>query len=227
MRRPICAISLVACVAACVVACAVACGDREPGDLGDLRPTSPPPSRFELSIARELTARVGEPPTVHCATVYGMPRGCTATLAEGTKLPIRLRPVGTQVRWQVDGLVVKAAPIEDYLRGVLEDLGAAQAVDCGARLRRLAPGDRVACALARGGTAFVTVAADGALALEVALDPAAAKARTDVVTDLEVRSKALDRTALPFGLAHAALRHTEDADEDEGAPSDAKVESRP
>ena len=150
---------------------------------------------------------------MHCATVYGMPRGCTATLAEGAKLPIRVREVGKQVRWQVDGLVVMARPIEDYVRGVLEDLGAAQTVDCGARIHHVPPGDRVICALAGGGKAFATIAPDGSFALELALDPAAAAARTDAVKDLEARSK--------------ALQHTEDADEDEGAPSDARVESRP
>ncbi len=80
--------------------------------------------------------------------------------------------------WHVDGLVVRVAVIETYLTQLVADLGARQRVDCGRVLRRLEPGDRIACALERGGTAFVTVHADGSFEPEVVLDPASAHARS-------------------------------------------------
>ena len=165
VRRLVCAIAL------------VACGDRERAQT----PPPPQPSALERAIARDLTARFGAALVVRCVTVYGFPRGCTATFGDGGKLAIKVRDAGRRLSWKVDGLVVSAQPIEDYVRGVLDDLGIAQVVSCGARVRLLAHGDRVECALASGGKAFVTIAADGALALELALDPAAARARTEEV----------------------------------------------
>jgi len=191
--------------------CAVvlaACGDRE-----HAAPPVDQPSALETAIARDLTARFGAAPVVHCASIFGYPRGCSATL-DGERFGIRVRDVGRTWRWQVLGLVVTMAPIEAYVRGVLDDLGATQGVACGARVRHVAPNDRVACDLARGGKAFVTIAADGAITLELALDPTAAKARSEPVPGLEHRSR--------------ALAHTDESDDDEvGVTTDAGVESAP
>jgi hypothetical protein len=194
----------------CLV-CAVvlaACGDREHAER-----QIDQPSRLEIAIARDLTARFGVAPTVRCASIFGYPRGCSASLG-GERFGIRVRDVGRTWRWDVLGLVVAVAPIEDHVRGVLDDLGQGQGVACGMRVRHLAPGDRIACDLARGGKAFVTIAADGAFDVELALDPAAAKARSEPVTGLEHRSR--------------ALAHTDESDDDEvGATTDAGVESAP
>ena len=195
--------------------CAVllaACGDREHAD--GHRP--PHPSALEAAIARDLAARFGTAPTVHCATFLGYPRGCIAALPDRETLAIRVRDAGHRWAWQVAGLVVRAQPIEDHVRRVLDDLGAGQGVACGPRVRYLAPDDRLECALARGGKAFVTIAADGAMAVELALDPAAAKARSEDGVDLERASR--------------ALAHTDERDDDDvggGAATDAGVESAP
>jgi hypothetical protein len=62
--------------------------------------------------------------------------------------------------------------------------------------------------------AFVTIAGDGAMALELALDEAAARARTDEVKDLEKTSRALEKT-------------DDDDEDDDSARTDAGVESAP
>ena len=185
VRRLVCAI---------VVA---ACGDREHAE-----PRPKQPSKLESAITRDLSAKLGEPPVVHCVTLFGYPRGCTATLADRSTLAIRVHDAPKRWTWEVAGLLVDARPIEAYVGGVLEDLGAAQGVSCGTRMRGLAPGGRVECGLARGGKAFVTIGAEGAMSLELALDPGAARARSEAATDLERASRALE--------------HTEDEDEDEG-----------
>lgn len=196
VRRLVCAVLL------------VGCGDRERA-----APQADPPSALETAIARDLATRFGAAPVVHCRTIFGYPRGCTATL-DKERFAIRVREAGRRWAWDIPGLVVMTQPIEDHVRGVLDDLGATQAVACGPRVRHLAPNERVVCELARGGKAFVTIAADGALALELALDPAAAKARTEDIMGLDRVSR--------------ALAHTDESDDDEGgATTDAGVESAP
>ena len=124
--------------------------------------------------------------------------GCEVRLPDGTAIPIAVHDGGAAWDWRVDGLLVSAAPIEAHVRGVLADLGVAQDVACGARLRRVAPGARVECSLARGGVAFVTIDARGKLAVELALDPAVATARRQAGSeDLAAMSRALDRPEAP------------------------------
>jgi hypothetical protein len=62
-------------------------------------------------------------------------------------------------------------------------------------VQRLVPGQRLACTLSGGGAACVQVAADGALSLELALDPATAAARGSAATEADLlhRSRALDK----------------------------------
>ncbi len=85
--------------------------------------------------------------------------------------------------WRLDGALVLADDLEVYLRGVTADLGAPQAAQCGARIRSVVIGERIECALGRGGKAFVTVNGDRTTAVEVELDPAAGLARSEVVRD--------------------------------------------
>jgi hypothetical protein len=162
-----------------------ACSDREP------REAPPRELPLETRIARELTAKLGVPVTTRCAVVGGTPIACHAVLADGTPLPIAIA-AGS---WQIPGHVIATAPIQSYVQGVLHDLGVAQQATCGPAVRRLAPGERIACSLSGGGEAFVEIARDGALAVELDLDPAAAAARTHGESDAELvrRSRALDR----------------------------------
>jgi hypothetical protein len=185
------------------VICAIAaCGGHD-----DAPPPAPIlPSSLEAGIARDLGAKLGAVVTVHCTKLFGVPRACTATLADGSKIAVHIRDRGKQWGWEIDGMIVSVAPIEAYVAGVVEDLGAAQAVDCGARVRRLVAGERVACKLARGGAAFVTVAKDGTFALELALDEGAARARTEGIDPKQLESRS------------RALEHTDDDDEVESAP---------
>ncbi len=194
MRRLVCAFVL------------AACGDREAAP-----PATRSASKLELAIARDLTAKLGAAPEVRCRAMFGL---CVATLPDRSTLAIRVRDHGAQWAWEIEGLVVDARPIEAYVGSVLADLGAAQGVACGARIRHLAPGARVVCTLAGGGKAFVTIARDGTMSLELAMDAGAARARTDDVVGLEKASRALEKT-------------DDDDEEDEGARTDGGVESAP
>lgn len=182
-----------------------ACGDGEHAE----RKPPPQPSPLEAAIARALATKLGAAPKLHCAMLAGFPLGCFATLPDGKRLAIRVRDDGKHWTWKLDGLLVSAQPIEDYVRASLDDLGAVQNVFCGVRVRHLVAGERVACSLANGGEAFVTIAADGTMALEVELDPAAAEARArdPAPGDLERASK--------------ALQHTEDDEDEDSVAQDA------
>ncbi len=175
-----------------LIACAAACGDR-----GAPTGVAPPSSSLERAIAGDLSARVGAPVDVRCIELIGVPLGCMIAMPDGSALPVALHDAGSAWRWSIDGRLVSAAPIEAYVRDVVRDLGAAQSVTCGAALRRLPAGERVACHLERGGAAFVAVGSDGALRVEVQLDPAAAAARDEPETG--AHDRALD--GLSRGLA--------------------------
>jgi hypothetical protein len=150
---------------------------------------APPP--LETAIARALTARFGVPVTTRCAIIGGTPIACHASLADGTQLPIAI----AGKTWHLAGRVVETAPIAAYVQGVLADLGRSERATCGPAVQRVAPGQRIACALSGGGAAFVEIASNGALAVELALDRAAAAARTSGEPERELlrRSRALDR----------------------------------
>jgi hypothetical protein len=163
----------------CVVCIAalIACSDHAASEAA-----LPDQSPLERAIAHDVDARLGAASYVHCVEILGVPLSCSALLPDRSELPIALHDAGSAWEWSIDGRLVAAAPIEAYVRDVVRDLGAAQSVTCGAALRRLPAGERVACHLERGGTAFVSVAADGTLGVEVQLDPAAAAARGEPVT---------------------------------------------
>ncbi len=93
-------------------------------------------------------------------------------------VPISVDRTADGWSWRVRGLVVRSGTIEAYLAAELADLGAAQAVACGPPVHVIEAGDRIACTLANGGTAFAIVRADGSFSTEIELDPKAAEART-------------------------------------------------
>lgn len=158
-------------------------------------------NKLETAIARDLAAKLGAAPAVRCALLWSIPIRCTATLPDHSTVAIAIRDTGTQYAWRVIGTIFPVAPLEKFVEDELADLGAAQNVFCGARIQHV---DRLVCELERGGKAFVAIAADGTPSVELALDPAAAKARSDGPADLEHRSK--------------ALAHTEDDDDEVDSP---------
>lgn len=168
----------------------VACGGGERSDVARKSP-------LETAIARELTAKLGEPTSATCTIIANLPVRCEAALADGTKLPIEITSERKEWAWRVGGRVVETAPITEYLNASLADLRVAQQANCGPRLAFVAPDDRLGCKLSGGGMAFVRFAADGTTSLELAIDPASAAARGEVVTparDLELTatSRALE-----------------------------------
>jgi hypothetical protein len=154
------------------------------GACGDPPPDSPPPppaakpSHVEQTIATQLSAKLGRATTVSCTAT-----GCTADLGDAV-LPIAIAKGSGDLSWSVDGLLVRAAPIEAYLSAALVDLGAPQKVSCGPAIRSVPAGARIECALERGGKAFAVIAANGTFATEIDLDPAAAEARSTDATQL-------------------------------------------
>jgi len=105
------------------------------------------------------------------------PTRCIADLGDA-KLPLAITHSPDGWTWQVSGLLVRAEPIEAYLRDALDDLGAKQRLTCGPAIRSVEPGARIECTLENGGRAFATIQASGAFTTEIVLDPAAANARS-------------------------------------------------
>lgn len=166
----------------------VACGEHGPSE-----PARRPP--IELDVERELAARFGGAVTARCAVVAGVPMACLAVI-DGLALPVAVEAAGSAWTWRIDGRVVATAPVVAYIDGVLGDLGVAQTARCGPAAVRLPPGQRLPCKLSGGGVAFVDVAREGRVSLELALDPAVAAIRAEPVPDRELvrASRALERT---------------------------------
>lgn len=136
--------------------------------------------RIEAAVERGLGERVHVPLRVRCVWI---PPRCRATLPDGSHLPVWLGVRHGEIVWRLDGALVFADDIEAYLREALADLGAPQTAECGARVQAIAARDRVPCQLQHGGKAFVTVNADGTTSIEIVLDPVAAAARAEPVSD--------------------------------------------
>lgn len=170
-----------------------ACGDRQVSDRA--RPTP-----VETAIARDLTARFGTSVAVRCDAVGTFPLACTGKLPDGTELPIAITHTKHAWDWHVDGVVVDTQAVVSFVQDGLASVRVEQAVDCGSRIQVIPHGDRVVCKLAGGGVAFVAFAPDGSASLELALDPAAAAARTELMTadkdrELAAQSKELETLA--------------------------------
>lgn len=179
----------------------IACGDRKPSEGARKSP-------LETAIARDLTARIGQPVSATCIMVAGLPTKCEATLADGTKLPIEIASEGREWAWKVGGLVIDTAPIAAHITKALGDLEIAQQVNCGARTAFVETGGRLACKLSGGGTAFVRFEKDGTTSLELALDAASAAARGEPVTPER------DRELTSISRALEALEGESDGEEE-------------
>ena len=170
-------------------------------------------ARLEIEIARGLTARFAVAVTTQCSFIAGMPFDCKGVFPDRTALPIavnRARP-GPGWDWRIEGQVVETGPVAAHVAGMLTDLGVAQTVTCGPMIRRIEPGERIACKLSGGGVAFVDVAGDGTTAYELAIEPAAAGARGEQITVLRDRELSSTSTS----LAHLAA---DPGENDEGPP---------
>lgn len=145
------------------------------------------------------------------------PTRCAVTVVGGATLAVTVSAAaggGREVRWESEEVVVTAA-VARWLGAELAELGLDVAVDCGPPLVAAAPGTstRVTCALGGGGAAWVDVAADGGLAVELALDARIARARTE---DVDVAG--LDELSRALDTAEARADGEGEADDDEGAP---------
>jgi hypothetical protein len=184
-------------VATLIIAVTVACSSRT-----DRNAQARESSKIEAAIERQLGARVGVALRVRCVWIAP---SCRATLPDGTHLGIRLSVSGGALAWRLDGTLVLADDLEQYLRDALADLGKPQAVRCGARIRNVAAEDHVQCQLQEGGKAFVVVHADGTTSTEIVLDAVAGDARAEPVT--------LERDASLRDMSKK-LEHADDEAED-------------
>jgi hypothetical protein len=153
----------------------ISCGDQK---ASETRRRSP----LETGIARDLTERLNVPVSASCTLIAGMASKCEASLGDGTKIPIEVKSDKKDWVWRVAGIVVEEQEIASHVKSALGDLHIDQRVDCAPHVHVVAPGDRIACKLSGGGLAFLQIAADGSASLELALDPAAATARGELVT---------------------------------------------
>lgn len=190
----------------------ISCGDQK---VSELRRRSP----LETAIARELTQRFRTPVTATCTLIAGMASKCEASLADGTNIPIEVKSEKQDWVWRVDGIVVEATSIEEYVAGALADLKLEQRVECSPAIHVVAAGDRVACKLSGNGVAFVQIAADGTGSLELALDAEAAAARSEPVTPEKDREM--------FELSKSLEAREGESDGEEAVPSDAGVTVAP
>ena len=188
--------------------CLAACGPSS---------STSPPTPVELAIAYGLLERFGVAVDATCTGLYPP---CVARFPDGLELPIDLRFTADGWDWHVRGRVISTEAIERYLHDEVADLGAPQDVRCTPHVRAVVGGDRIVCRLGRGGSAFVTVRADGATSVEIVLDPAAAIVRSEQVTP--EREREIEQTSR--ALAHMA----DDEDDDEGlAATDAGAPGDP
>lgn len=148
-------------------------------------PAGPQPTPLEAAITQQLGRRAGATVTVQCTMT---PPRCAARMPDHAVLPIALASDRGAWTWRVDGLLVRAQDLEAMITGALTDLAVPQEVACGARVRRVAPDDRVMCELGQGGRAFVVIHADGTTTLELALDAAAGAARAGEPTPADDRA---------------------------------------
>lgn len=169
-----------------------------------------------MAIARDLTARFGTPAAVTCQLVTTVPLRCTATLADGTVLPIAIEHGKTEYGWRVDGIVIEAKPIVGFVEAGLASVHVSQAVDCGPPVQVIQPGERLVCKLAGGGAAFVAIAPGGEASLELALDPAAAAARTELLS--ADRDRELTRQSLELETLAGESDGEEEVPADAGVP---------
>lgn len=156
---------------------------------GGERSSSPEVTALERAIDQALGKRFGGGVVTRCPPLVPT---CSAKLSDGSTLPIFVN--GGE--WRVIGMVVVSDALEDYVRAELADLGAVQGVRCAPRVRRVEPDERIECGLEHGGKAFITVHMDGSTAVELALDAAAARARSEPESsDLAKASHALENAA--------------------------------
>ncbi|MBA3459705.1 MAG: hypothetical protein H0T46_07075 [Deltaproteobacteria bacterium] len=144
---------------------------------------------------------------------------CSVRLPDGTDAAIDLTWNDGGWDWRVRGMLITTDELEAYLRDEVADLGAPQGVRCAPKIRLVTAGERIECWLARGGKAFFTVRADGTTAIEIAMDPTSANARSEMVTP--ARERELDS-------ASRALEHADDdnASEHEDAAASAAGDPR-
>lgn len=186
------------------------CGRSEPPG----RVESPVEAQIRHSLAAQLAPIGVDVQAVECA-----PPRCTATLAGGATINLTTTAAGASgaVDWTLDGLVVAAAPLEDYVRHELDDLGVTARIDCGPRARAAHVGDRLRCVIAPpiGGLAWATIRdPSGAVAVEIALGDEAAQART-----VETDQAALEQMSLALGgrADDAGAADDGDGEGDDGA----------
>jgi hypothetical protein len=153
----------------------VACGDRQATER-------PVPSPVETAIARDLTARFGTPVTARCVVLTVVPLKCTATLGDGTELPIAIEHARKEWGWRVDGRVIETKSVVQFVQEHLANIHVTQAVDCGTPVQVVKPSEQLVCKLAGGGAAFIAFAPDGEASIELALDPASAAARMELTS---------------------------------------------
>ena len=118
-----------------------------------------------------------------CTLIAGMASSAKRRSVDGTKIPIEVKSDKKDWAWRVAGIVVDQQAITEHVKSRAHR----SACRSDASIARQpcmssAAGDRIACKLSGGGLAFLQIAADGNASLELALDPASAAARGELVT---------------------------------------------
>jgi len=172
----------------------------------------PPRPDLEAALARDLAARYGDVAAVHCAIVLGVPLACRLALADGRELALVVRDGDGAWSYAVAGTVIDARQIVARVEHELHRVGVAQRARCGPALQQVALPARLVCALSGGGAAYVDVGNAGSIAIELAIDPAAAAVRGEAMTPAH-EQELIERSR--------ALEHALDDGDDRGGDGDA------
>lgn len=161
-----------------VVLLAVACRGERGGDA------------VARAVADGVRAQLG----VDVESIVCTRDRCDVTMDGGVTLHVTVTGE-RDVTWESDE-VIRTAPIAARVQVELDELGILTEVDCGPALVAVAPGaaTRVSCSFGGGGQAWVDVAPDGGVELEVAIGADSVRARTEPFDEgrLDQQSRALD-----------------------------------
>ncbi len=189
-----------------------ACGRGGGGGPGG----DPLEQRLAADVGRALGVRVER---VRCAPGPA-PVTCTVAVVGDSTVEVALTDDGADTAWELRGHVIGTAPLVAEIADALAELGVVAQVDCGAPLQAVSVGARLACTLDVAGVrgaAWATILDDeGGYRLEVALDPAAAAARSGDADD-----EALRRASVALDRDDAERQDGVDDPDDDGAGADA------
>ncbi len=137
------------------------------------------PDRLAAAVKDGLARELGVVPS---RVVCG-PGRCDAEVG-GLMLAVTVTG-DRELSWEAEE-VIATAPLVAHVAAHLDDLGIVARVDCGPALVRAVADARLTCSIEGGGQAWVRIAADGAVDVEVALTAAEVAERSGPSSEIDL-----------------------------------------